>query len=179
MKRKLLAGALIAVCLSIAAYGTAAYFTAEDAAANTITAGNIEIDLLDSTPPEDEVTVMPGTESAKIVKVENTGDHPAYIRVRLDKSIKLADGVEGEADLSLIGLDINTENWTEKDGYYYYNSILEAGATTEPLFTKVSFSKDMGDLYQNSKATIAAYASAVQSENNGETALEAAGWPME
>ena len=179
MKRKLLAGALIAVCLSIAAYGTVAYFTAEDTAQNTITAGNIEIDLLDSVPSGDEVSVMPGTESFKTVQVENIGDHPAYIRIRLDKSITLAEGAEGETDPGLIGLDINTKDWTEKDGYYYYNTVLEAGETTEPLFTKVSFSKDMSDLYQNSRATIAAYAFAVQSENNGADVMEAAGWPAE
>lgn len=179
MKRKLLAGALIAVCLSIAAYGTVAYFTAQDTAANTITAGNIEIGLLDSAPAQDDITVMPGTESDKTVQVENIGDHPAYIRVRLDKSIVLADGVEGETDPSLIGLDINIENWTEKDGYYYYNTVLEAGETTEPLFTKVSFSRDIDDVYQNSNATITAYAAAVQSENNGANVMEAAGWPAE
>jgi predicted ribosomally synthesized peptide with SipW-like signal peptide len=179
MKRKLLAGALIAVCLSIAAYGTVAYFTAEDTAANTITAGNIEIDLLDSAQPEDGITIMPGTESAKTVKVENTGDHPAYIRILLDKSIVLADGVEGETDSRLIDMDINIKDWTEKDGYYYYNKPLAAGETTEPLFTKISFSKDMNNLYQNSKAVIIAYASAVQSENNGANVMEATGWPAE
>lgn len=188
MKRILLAGALIAVCLSLAAYGTAAYFTAVGAAENTITAGNINIALLETTVPEgsgdpvpfeDLSGVMPGDNASKIVQVKNTGSHPAYIRIHLDTTIRLEDGAEGEPDATLIRMNINTKAWTEKDGYYYYNSALQAGETTEPLFTKVSFSSQMNNLYQNSQAVITARAAAVQSENNGATALEAVGWPAE
>ena len=178
MKRKLAAGALIAACLSVAAYGTTAYFTAQDTVANTITAGNIAITLVDSASSREEILVMPGTETAKTVAVENTGDHPAYIRIRLNKEIRTAEDVEGETDPNVIDLDINTESWTEKDGYYYYNTALQAGETTAPLFTKVCFSREMGNLYQNSRAVITAYAGAVQSENNGGMAIEAVGWPM-
>ena len=179
MKLKLITGALIAVCLSIAAYSTTAYFTAEYTAENIITAGNVEISFRDSVSTGDEMTVMPGKQTDKIVQVENTGDHPAYIRIRLEKDIVLADGADGEVDLSLIGLDLDKENWTEKDGYYYYNTALKSGETTKPLFTKISFSKDMSDLYQNSKAAVNVYASAVQSENNGTDVTTAAGWPAE
>lgn len=45
MKRKLLTVALAVSCLSLAAYGTTAYFTAEDTAVNVITAGNVRIEL--------------------------------------------------------------------------------------------------------------------------------------
>ena len=188
MKRKLLAGALMAICLSVAAYGTVAYFTAEDTAQNVITAGNIQISLEetaipsdggDPVPFEDVTGVMPGAEVSKIVQVENTGDNTAFVRIRLEKEILLADGVEGEPDADLVTMDINTQHWTEQDGYYYYNEPLAAGETTEPLFTAVSFSKDMGDLYQNSQAAITAYAGATQADNNGESALQAAGWPAE
>ena len=188
MKRKLLATALTVICLSIAAYGTIAYFTAEDTATNVITAGNIDISLKetaipenggDPVPFEDVVGVMPGAEVSKIVEVENTGDNPAYIRVRLEKEMTLAEGKTDEIDLSLMKFGFNTEKWTEKDGYYYYNTALDAGKTTEPLFTTVSFSKDMDNRYQNGKATIKVFAEATQAENNGDSALEASGWPQE
>ena len=188
MKSKLLAGALIAACLSILAYGSLAYFTAEDAADNVITAGNIDIALKETAIPEgggdpvpfvDLDGVMPGAEASKIVQVENTGDHPAYVRVRLEKTVTLAEGVDGEADASLVALDINTDQWTLKDGYYYYSEALAPGETTAPLFTTVRFAAQMDDRYQNSKAEIAAYAGAVQAENNGGSALDAAGWPAE
>lgn len=188
MKRKLLAVALAVSCLSLAAYGTVAYFTAEDTATNVITAGNVDISLKetaipenggDPVPFEDVFGVMPGSEVSKIVEVENTGDNPAYIRICLEKELALAEGKTGEIDLSLMVIDLNTENWTEKDGYYYYNTALDAGKTTEPLFTTVRFSKDMDNRYQNSKATMKVFAEATQAENNGDSALEASGWPGE
>ncbi len=188
MKRMLLVGALTAACLSVLAYGTAAYFTAQDTAQNVITAGNIAVALKetalpadggDPVPFEDVIGVMPGTEVSKIVQVENTGDHPAYIRIRVDKALTLAQGQEDAIDLDLVGLDIDTAHWTEKDGYYYYNQPLAAGDITPPLFTQVSFSKEMDDRYQDGRAAITVLVSATQAENNGDTALQAAGWPVE
>lgn len=184
MKRKLFLVALLAICLAIAAYGTSAYFTYEQTATNVITAGSIEIELQEWTdsgnglvPFENVGGVLPGTEISKIVQVKNTGGQDAWIRVSLDKAIHLADGVEGEVDLSLISYDLNTAFWTEKDGFYYYNTALQSGVVTEPLFTKVSFSKTMGNLYQNSEAVIDVTAQATQVANNGTSAMDALGWP--
>lgn len=124
---------------------------------------------------------MPGMDVSKIVTVKNTGDSDAYIRVKLDKTIKLSEMIElpgdNGPDMSLVTYDINTADWTERDGYYYYNKVLAAGEETTPLITKVSFSKDMGNLYQNSTVKIDVTAYATQVANNGATALEAAGWP--
>lgn len=116
---------------------------------------------------------------AKIVQVKNTGANDAYIRVSVEKAIELAQGVEGEADLTLVSLDLNTMNWTEKDGYYYYNGPLAPDASTEPLFTHVTFDTAMGNQYQGSRALVDVKAYAVQSDNNGATALLAQGWPAE
>ena len=186
MKRKLFTGAVIAICLSLIAYGTLAYFTAEDTARNVITSGGIEIQLREwadkekTTPfPEDEVSgVMPGSEVSKIVEVKNIGESDAYIRVSVEKALALAEGREGGVDLSLVTLDFNTEAWTEADGYYYYNSPLKPNETTAPLFTAVSFSADMGNLYQNSSLTVNVTAEATQVANNGASALTANGWPQ-
>lgn len=185
MKRKLLVLALFVVCLCVAAYGTVAYFTAEDTATNVITAGNIQIELEETAvsengelaPFEDLSGVMPGTDVSKIVQVKNTGSQPAYVRIQMEKVITLAEGAQGEADGSLLSCDLNEEDWTYKDGYYYYKESLAPGAQTEPLFTKVTFSKEMGNLYQNSKAQIDLVAYATQAANNGETVWDAGGWP--
>lgn len=185
MKKKILAVSVIIACLAIGAYGTLAYFTHEDTATNVITTGSVTIDLEelaipedggDPVPFEDVIDVMPGDEVSKIVQIKNTGDAEAWVRISLDKSLILADGVEGEVDLSLVTYDINTENWTEKDGCYYYNTPLAAGETTEPLFTEVIFSTEMGNMYQHSKAVIKVDAEAVQTANNGKTVFESAGW---
>lgn len=185
MKKKVFVLAIAAICLSVAAYGTLAYFTHEDTATNVITAGDIRIDLEEwaisedgsRVPFEDIDDVMPGMEVSKIVQVTNTGGQEAWVRIAIEKTIVLAEGVEGEIDLSLMTYDLNTEYWTEKDGYFYYNTSLKQNETTEPLFTKVFFSTAMSNLYQHSKAIIHADAQATQAANNGNTVFDAAGWP--
>ena len=116
-------------------------------------------------------------EISKIVQIKNIGGQDAWVRICVDKAISLANGVDGEIDLSLISYDLNTEYWTEQNGYYYYNTILKSGETTKPLFTKVVFSPDMSNLYQNSKAVINVKAQATQVIHNGATVFEATGWP--
>lgn len=184
MKKKALVIALLVICLSLIGFGTAAYFTHEDTATNVITSGNIQIKLNEwadkenETPFEAVTGVMPGAKVTKIVEVTNTGGKPAWVRVKADKTIQLAQGVEGTPDTSLVELNINTENWTRgTDGFYYYNEALQPGATTAPLFTTVTFDTAMGNMYQNSTATVAVTAQAVQTANNGDAVMDAKGWP--
>ena len=181
LKQKLLTLSTVAIVAALSAYGSIAYFTAEDTARNVITAGKVKIELQEkmltsdgekTVPFEDRLGVMPGSEVSKIVEVKNTGGQDAWVRVSVNKAIELAEGVEGEVDLSLISFDLNTDYWTEKDGFYYYTAKLTPGQTTEPLFTAVTFAKTM-----NSKAILTVNAYATQTVHNGSTALEAAGWP--
>ena len=75
-------------------------------------------------------------------------------------------------------INFDTEKWTEgEDGYWYYNKALESGETTAPLFDTVEFALKMGNEYQESTCVIDVTAQAVQTANNGSSALEAAGWP--
>lgn len=186
MKRKVLATALLVLCLALVGYGTAAYFTADSIATNVITAGTISI-RLDETTVDDTGTVsafkdvtgvMPGANVSKIVQVTNTGDNPAWVRIAVDKRIELAQDVDGMPDTALVTIDVNEENWTQgADGCYYYNVALQPGAQTEPLFTTVTFDTSMGNMYQGSAAYIDVHAAAVQTANNGATVMDAAGWP--
>lgn len=186
MKRKVLLVSAIAICLAIAVSGTLAFFTAEDTAHNVITSGGIQIELQEwadeekTVPfPENGVTgVMPGSEITKIAEVKNTGADPAWVRVRVEKNITLSEGAEGEIDLGLMQLSFDESAWTlGEDGYYYYNKALAPGQVTEPLFASVSFDIAMSNLYQNSTAAVDVTAQAVQTANNGETVMNAAGWP--
>lgn len=187
MKKKLLVCAIIALCLSIIAYGTTAYFTYEGKATNIITTSGVEVmieelsldDNSELIPFVNVVGVMPSTEVSKIVVINNSGEQPVWVRVSVEKAVSLAEGVIGSADLSLISLDLNTSDWTETDGYYYYNKKLDPGETTAPLFTKVAFSKEMGNMYQNSVCVIDIIAQATQTANNGSSVFEALGWPAD
>ena len=186
-KRKFVTAAALALCVAAASAGTVAYFTASDTAHNVITSGGVDIEVHEWADeartqefPEDGVDgVMPGMSVIKIVEAENVGVSSAWVRVRADKAIELAEGRTGEVDLTLLVMDIDTEHWTEQDGWYYYLEPLEAGETTEPLFTNVTFADNMGNLYQGSVATVDVTVQAVQTANNGTSALDAAGWPEE
>lgn len=187
MKRRLVISAFVLICLSLLGFGTIAYFSTQDTATNVVTMGNLDIKLTETAisedgtevPFEDVVGVMPGASVSKIARIENIGGQPAYVRVQIQKEITLAGGVLGEVDLGLVNLDINARDWTEKDGYYYYNKPLLPSETTEPIFENVIFSRDMGNMYQSSQAKITVNVGATQVANNGDNALEAAGWPTD
>lgn len=202
MKKKLLALSVLMICLSLISLGTLAYFNAEDTAHNVISSGSVKIELVEKTKgddgnlvdfPEDGILgVMPGTAVSKIVTVKNTGESAAYIRVWVDsaiseqgdpitnpliKNLPMTITVDGE-EVDVLTMDYNTEDWTKgEDGYWYYNKALKVGESTEALFENVAFHKLMGNVYQNSKALVNVSAQATQVANNGESAVEAKGWP--
>lgn len=191
MKKKLFSIAILLICISILGYGSLAYFTAEDQAHNVITSGKVNIDLIETTinedgtesPFEDLIGIMPGTSVSKVVQVTNIGDASAYIRIAVDKDILLASGGDDDVNLELISINYNLgsdkDEWTFKEGYYYYNSPIKAGDITKPLFTEVTFDKTMGNMYQEATTEIDVKAYATQVANNGDSALEANGWPEE
>lgn len=183
MKRKLTFIAFAVICLSLLSYGTLAFFTTVGTAHNVVATGGVGIDLLEWADsgktvsfPGGGMAVMPGVRVIKIAEVKNIGEAAAYIRMRVRTTVTLRDGAPG--DPAPVSLDIDTENWTERDGFYYYNRNLAPGETTPPLFTTVTFDADkMGDMYQDGTAKVGLVACAVQSVNNGESVFEAAGWP--
>lgn len=187
-KWKIVALCTVLACLSIVASGTLAYFTAQETAHNVITTSGVAIQLHEFsdnggdglTPWKDVEGVMPGAEISKIVTVENTGASDVWVRIKVDKTILLANQDKGNPEV--MKLDINPEFWTEQDGYYYYKSPLAPGYSTRELFTTVTFDAvKMDNDYQNCKATIEVKADAVQFANNADgetdTVLDATGWP--
>ncbi len=190
MKNKILTVAAIVICLTVLGTGTLAFFSDEAVAHNVITSGGVDIDLLEWGNKEKTELfvnpdgVMPGDGVTKIVEVKNTGASDAWVRIRLEQTIELTDAPENfRPDFGVIGLDINETDWTlqseENVAYYYYNLALKPGETTVPLFTSVDFDDaDMGNEYRSSTIEMKIQAQAVQTANNGTTALEAAGWPV-
>ena len=115
-------------------------------------------------------------EVTKIAEVKNTGGAEAWIRVRVTKDIALQG--DGEADPDMVSLDLNKEFWAQgDDGYIYYTRALKPGETTAPILSSVTFEPTMGNEYQNAAATVDISAQAVQTANNGTSALTASGWP--
>lgn len=182
MKRKLLILSVLAICIATLAAGTLAYFTSEEKAHNVITTGGVEIAVQEwadeekTKPFEDLTGIMPGMTVTKIAEIKNTGASDAWVRVKVEKNIKLQG--EGTPDAALVELNLNLTDWTlGEDGYLYYNKVLKPGEVTEPLFTAVTFNVTMGNEYQNATATVDVAAHAVQTANNGDTVMDAKGWP--
>lgn len=204
MKRakKVIAAVVVIACLSFAGMGTLAYFTAEETAHNVISSGNVDIELIEKHivngqetdfPKNGIFDVMPNTTVSKIVRVENVGGGDAFVRVKVNTNVELVGG--GEGDAIYLSMDFPEQQdgaaWVERDGWWYYMAVGEAGVpgllpagaegsgvgVTAPLFTEVSFDADMPNEYQGSTATVSVIVQAVQSANNGSSALDAAGWP--
>ena len=66
----------------------------------------------------------------------------------------------------LLVLDLNDTDWIAgADGYYYYHGSVDPKTATSKLFNHVTFSKDMGNEYQNATVHIYVTAEAVQTAN--------------
>lgn len=183
-KSKVLSAAVLAIAFATVATGTLAYFTDSTIAHNVITSGAVKIDLIEKQKidgndelqpyPEDTITgVMPGTKVSKIVTVQNN-EQKAWVRVQVTPSITLQG--QGTPNTALIELDFDTENWEKSGEYWYYKTPLDTGEETTPLFTTVTFSKEMGNEYQNCTVTIAVAAEAIQHANMTKEAMESQGW---
>ena len=182
MKRKLLILSVLAICVATLAAGTLAYFTSEGKAHNVITTGGVEIAVQEwadeekTKPFENLSGVMPDTTVTKIAEIKNIGASAAWVRVKVEKAIKLQG--EGTPNTDLVELNLNLTDWTQgTDGYLYYNKALKPGEVTAPIFTTVTFNVTMGNEYQSATATVDVAAQAVQTANNGDTVMDAKGWP--
>lgn len=190
MKRKLLFIAAALIVLSLIAGGTLAYFTAEDTARNVITSGAVAVELIERQRtadgtlkpyPTEPIPMMPGQSVSKIVTVRSD-EQPAYIRARYAITALDAEGepmdVSAAQLAQVVTIAPDTEHWTLRDGWWYCNTAVGGGESTPALFESVDFSgPDMGNEYQGAEITVDVTVQAVQAANNGESALDAMGWP--
>lgn len=183
-KKKLYVMMALIMVIAILGTGTLAYFTTRAVVHNVITTGGVKIELKETmlndqgeeVKFEDQTDVMPGQELSKIVRVTNK-DAEAWVRIRVTETI---DGQADTEDVVRINFNLGTAptQWTEKDGWYYYNKPLANGETTDPLFKGVTLAgREMDNKYQNKDIVVSVSAQAVQTANNGETVLAATGWP--
>lgn len=188
MKKSVLIVLIVAVCMLVAlSFGvTYALIIRENTAESVITMGDLSISTEQITedsgtpePASGDIAIIPGRKNSLIFKVKNEGSLDAYIRVEIDKKITLAQGVSGIADPQIINFKINETDWEYRDGYYYYKKPLKSGEKTEPLYTSVSFDKNLPNMYQDSTAVTNTYVSATQVKNNGTDVFNATGWVSE
>ena len=184
IKLRLLTISLLAIMFTFLTQGTLAYYSTVGKATNVVTSGDIEFIIHETTDqgtefPRDGVYVLPGDVVSKKVTVENVCTHPFYLRVRIlygiDSQILPAE--------ECFKLNINEENWKMVDGWLYYTGVVEPGATTPEVFSKVEIVGDKVDnSYLGKTLSLTIEAHAVQSENNpieGTDTFKASGWPEE
>ena len=165
MKKRTLTIAIALVCMLVLIGGTAAYISKEYTATNAVTASDLSVELV--MPGATSKPVVPGQEFDGGAAVENTGSQDAWVRVKLTQP----------EDIELIGVD--TENWTEKDGAWYYNHILKAGDKTPNLFSGLKISENLDNDDSDKSLSLLVKGQATQFVNNGDTAMDAQGWPEE
>ena len=171
MKKKWTIAAVLVLVVALLAVGTWAYFSAVGRADNVITMGSVKLALHDedgSGRPFTTVSAMPGSVVDKVVYVENVGSGAFYTRVKITPEVVAANGeiIPLDASKRLLTLDLNDSDWVPgADGYYYYNGTVDPKAATSKLFNHVTFSKDMGNEYQNTTVHIYVTAEAVQTAN--------------
>lgn len=193
MKKRILILAMMVICATSIASGTIAYFTAEDTAHNVITSSGVDVSIeewqetedgLVPYPKEKPIQVMPNTTVSKIVTVKNFAAE-AYVRAMFEIVVKDESGnikeLSDEVLSSVISITLNENDWLHKDGdteWWYYNKSLVMDSVSAPLFTQVVFDgQNMTNEYQNCTVEVAVKAQAVQKDNNGQSVLEAIGWP--
>ena len=182
VKTRLILIALAAILATVLTQPSLAYYTTVGKATNVVTSGDIQLQIHEKTAdgsdfPAEGVYIIPGDIVSKQVSVENVCGHPFYLRVKLVSGSTNRDLTAEEC----LKMDIDTENWTLVDGFYYYNRPLQPGEITLPLFTQVEIVGDQVDRsHIGSTLSLTVNAYAVQSENNpAEHPWDAAGWPAE
>ena len=140
--KRMLTATLLALVMVVAVGATLALMASSPQfLTNTFAAADVNTDV-------DEET---GGPNVKTVWVENNGKSPVYVRARImvsgvdpDTQIEIVDNAEDATDPTKVYLVMKNQNvWkqatdeTEKDGYYYYLGVLQPGAATADLMTKV------------------------------------------
>ena len=181
-KSRLLLVALAAILATVLTQPSLAYYTTIGKATNVVTSGDIQLMIHEKTAdgsnfPAEGVYIIPGDIVSKQVSVENVCGHPFYLRVKLISSSTNEDLSAEEC----LKMDIDTVNWTYKDGFYYYNRILQPGEVTPTLFTQVEIvGSKVDQTHVGSALSLTVKAYAVQSEHNpADFPWEVQGWPAE
>lgn len=154
MKKKIFAICLVVALAATAVIGgTLAYFTDDDEATNIFTVGDVKIDLTepewDETGSKEAATVYAGEPLAKDPTVENIGNNPCFVRIKVTGLDQF--GEKGMILFRNKGYEAGKLNdgWVEYQGYYYWTKPLVVKGTeneswneglvskTEPLFSSI------------------------------------------
>lgn len=184
IKIKIAVVALVAMLVTLMGQASLAYYATVGKATNVVTSGNIRFIIHETTDqgtafPKEGIYIVPGDVVSKKVNIESDCAHPFYLRV------KMVYGVNSQAltAADCFKLNINQNDWTLHDGWYYYKEVVKPGETTPDVFSHVEIvGSKVDNRYIGKALTLTVNAQAVQSENNPLTdgnTYTASGWPKE
>lgn len=191
--------ALLCIC------GALAYTVGTAPADNVISFGSAKVRVCEYTldgqgrevPFESDVRgEYPETKASsdgisRIVRLQNAGAQPEYVRARLSMKAVAPDGFSSDASNNAV-FNVHDDPgaaWVDGgDGWYYYRGStarggqLEPGAATENLMESLRFTGDFHDAAHGGRYKLEIEAQAVQAKNqNTDDAaldvLDVAGWP--
>lgn len=121
----------LALILTAVLGATAAYLmTKSDGITNTFTPAEVTCEVKEE---------FDDLENKKIIKVQNTGDADAYIRVALVATWQKSDGtVYAKAPTSSDYTVSRGDGWVQSGDYYYHKAAVNVDATTDTAITVVS-----------------------------------------
>lgn len=202
---KLAALALLALAALLAVFGTAAFTVSTAPADNVITFGSVkmriceytldasgnEVPFASSAAGDYPATKVSSASISRIVRMENVGSEPMYVRARLAMCAVSPDGKATDAG-NVVQLAVNDapgSPWVDGgDGWYYYRGVsgnggvVDAGQQTANLLDSVRFVGDYQAAAQGGNFQLTVDAQAVQAKNQQEDGafldvLDVQGWP--
>ena len=202
-RRKAVLIAALAVVALVGAGLTAAFTVRDVTTQNVVTFGSVTMRTIEQeeragvlvdVPEGYEVKAATGLAS-RVVSFQNVGSSDMYVRARphMQAISETGENRDGADTVTTFHMDA-TGAWKQgTDGWWYYvggenndgrvsaaTDGSGAGETTDALMTGVEFEGDFYDVAgANGKFVFTVEAQAVQADNNGESALEATGWPAE
>lgn len=169
MNKKVLSTVLAgALAVTAVVGGSLAYFTDSAEKKNTFTVGNVNITLTEpnwgGNGSEDAPEAYPGEPLAKDPTVKNDGANPCFVRIKVDglDSLSPAGMITYRTDYATGGLG---DGWVKgSDGYFYYDTVLEVGTTTDALFDQIVMPTDLTNGDGTTEYNVVVTAEAVQAQ---------------
>ncbi len=177
-RQKLLYIALmLLLCVCISSGTTLAVLTVKtNSEQNSFQFGQTELDVIEdfdgwrykrvSLQARDGDVYVPGVARAMLVPYFLNADGD-YVNGNLDQMTKPVNNVMRLGIVKLIFAENWEDNWFFKDGYFYYNRVLQPGETTAQLLERVwvtDQSSENGEKYRDAELKLEVIASIIQAE---------------
>ncbi len=202
-QKRTLALAAMALLALACLCGTLAFTVDMVPANNVLSFGSVKVRVCEYTLNEqgEEIPFEPnehgdypeagGSDISRIVRVENVGSQPEYVRARLRMKSVAPDGSCADASGNVaFHVDAGEGSpWIDGgDGWYYYRGLagrggtLDPGAMTESLMDSLRFVDDYHDAARGGAVRLDIDVQAVQAKNQQESdtvldVLDVVGWP--